>query len=176
MILNENPAKENMKKLKSLYERAFPKEEKKPFGLMKRLAKQGKMKIFAAEENGELLGLAIMMLHSDIALLDYLAIDESKRGMGVGGKVIENLKEIYKDKRLLLEIEDTASDAPDIETRKRRKKFYLSHGLSVMPYKICLFGVDMEVLTFGGEVSFEEYHEVYSAILPKRISKRITLI
>ena len=60
--------------------------------------------------------------------------------------------------------------------RLRRKKFYLSHGLSVMPYKICLFGVDMEVLTYGGEVSFDDYYEVYSHTLPKRMPKKISLI
>lgn len=176
MILNDSPSRDNMKKLKALYKRAFPRAEKKPFSLIKRLAKQGKMKIYSAEENGKFLGLAIMILHSDIALLDYLAIEESSRNIGVGGKVVEALKEIYKDKRLLLEIEDTGKDIPEREMRLRRKKFYLSHGLTVMPYKICLFGVDMEVLTYGGDVSFEDYHAVYSSTLPKRIPKKISLI
>ncbi len=176
MILNDSPTRETMKKLKALYERTFPKAEKKPFLLIKKLAKQGKMKIYSAEENGEFLGLAIMILHSDISLLDYLAIEENARNRGVGGQVIERLKEIYKEKKLLLEIEDTDKDIPEREMRLRRKKFYLSHGLTVMPYKICLFGVDMEVLTYGGDVSFEDYHAVYSSTLPKRIPKKITLI
>lgn len=176
MILNDSPSRETMKKLKALYERTFPRAEKKPFLLIKRLTKQGKMKIYSAEENGKFLGLAIMILHSDIALLDYLAIEENARNRGVGGQVIERLKETYGDRRLLLEIEDTDKDIPEREMRLRRKKFYLSHGLSIMPYKICLFGVDMEVLTYGGEVSFDDYYEVYSHTLPKRIPKKITLI
>lgn len=176
MILNDYPSKENMKKLKMLYERTFPSAEKKPFLLIKRLSRQGKMKIYAAEENGEFLGLAIMILYADIALLDYLAIEETKRSQGIGGKVIESLKNIYKDSKFVLEIEDSDKDIPEREMRLRRKKFYLSHGLSVMPYKICLFGVDMEVLTYGGDISFEDYHAVYSNTLPKRIPKKITLI
>lgn len=176
MILNDNPSKDNIKKLKRLYERAFPRAEKKSFSLIMRLAKEGKTKIYSAEDDGEFLGLAIMILHADVALLDYLAIEESKRDKGIGGQVIETLKAIYKDSKFILEIEDTEKDIPEREMRLRRKKFYLSHGLTVMPYKICLFGVDMEVLTYGGDVSFEDYHAVYSSTLPKRIPKKISLI
>ena len=176
MILNDKPSKENMKKLKKLYERTFPRAEKKPFSLIVRLAKEGKTKIYAAEENGEFLGLAIMVMHSGVALLDYLAIEENRRNKGVGGQVIEALKVIYKDSKFILEIEDTDKDIPEREMRMRRKKFYLSHGLLVMPYKICLFGVDMEVLCYGGEIDFDEYHAVYSNVFPKRIPKRITLL
>ena len=176
MILNDKPTKENIKKLKKLYERTFPRAEKKPFSLIRRLEKKGKTKIYAAEEGGEFLGLAIMILHADVALLDYLAIEESKRDKGIGGQVIETLKAIYKDSKFILEIEDTEKDIPEREIRLRRKKFYLSHGLSVMPYKICLFGVDMEVLCYGDTIDFEEYHAVYSNVFPKRIPKKITLL
>lgn len=177
MFLNERYSKENAKKLRELYESAFPKSEKKPFSTIKALTRRGDMKIFSIEsDDGAFIGLAIMILYSDIALLDYLAIEESKRGQGFGGCALEILKKMYDGKRLLLEIEDTASDSPDTKSRLERKKFYTSHGMSVMPYKVNLFGVDMEILTFGGEVDFTEYHNVFVNVFSPLAAKKVQLI
>ena len=39
-----------------------------------------------------------------------------------------------------------------------------------------LFGVEMEVLTFGRELSFEEYYAVYDSVLPRSMTDKVRLV
>ena len=77
--------------------------------------------------------------------------------------------ESFFDKRLLLEIETTLKPSTDIEAKKRRKNFYLKNGLKPMEYFVNLFGVEMEILTYNGAVSFTEYHEIFIKIFGKKV-------
>ena len=46
----------------NLYEEAFPKEEQKSVEIMELLKDQGKMEIYAIEDQGEFIGLAMNMI------------------------------------------------------------------------------------------------------------------
>ena len=164
--------------IKALYEIAFPPEEKKPFSLILQKSDEGHMQIFAIEENdGRFLGLAIFILHGDLALLDYLAIVPTERGRGIGSLALSLLKRHFTGKRFLLEIEDVdepnADNKPD---RIRRRNFYLRNRMFEMPYRIRLFGVQMRVLTGGAPVSFAEYHALFPAVFGEKAASHIQLI
>ena len=45
-----------------------------------------------------------------------------------------------------------------------------------MPYRIDLFGVEMRVLTRGGEVSFEQYHEIFREVFSPLLAKNVRLL
>lgn len=174
MILNPNPSADNLERLRRLYEQEFPKSEKKPFALMLKKRDEGSMELMTVEdETGEFLGLVIMILHGRIALLDYFAISPGARGNGTGTKVLEALKTRYEGKRLLLEIEDPDEPADNTAERLRRQEFYLRNGMQIMDYKVWLFGVKLLVLTFGGKVSFEEYHEIFGAVFSPEAEKNV---
>ncbi len=169
---------ENMDKLRALYEEAFPASEKKPFNLILQKNDAGSMQILAIEDaGGSFLGLSIMILHQDLALLDYFAILPSKRGTGIGTATLSALQERYHDRRILLEIEDCEEKgAKNLTDRIRRKAFYLKNGLQVMPYRILLFGVQMQILTMDKPVSFAEYHAIFSTVFSEKAAKQVQLL
>ena len=44
------------------------------------------------------------------------------------------------------------------------------------PELVELFGVEMEILTFGRKLTFEEYYSIYEAVLPKKMMDKIRLV
>ncbi|MBQ8351189.1 MAG: GNAT family N-acetyltransferase [Clostridia bacterium] len=165
----------DMNDIKSLYEEAFPPEEKKPFSLILEKNNAGSMEILALEgDDGAFLGLAILILHQDLALLDYLAIAPHRRGGGIGTQALALLRERYAGKRFLLEIEDAdEAGASNRADRIRRRAFYLRNGLCEMPYRVLLFGVQMRILTDGSPISFDEYHAIFPAVFSAKAAANV---
>lgn len=154
---------------------------------------------------GRFCGLAIMMLSGGRALLDYLAIEPRCQGSGIGSSTLQELRERYGSGQIVVEIESTAGleeaavekpaaevrgnqalDARErpadvgcsvgnVQERIRRKAFYLRNGMVPMEFLVDLFGVEMEVLTFGSELTFREYHGIYAGVLPKNMAGRVKL-
>lgn len=175
MILNANPQQKTMRELRALYEKTFPRSEKKPFFVIRRKQRKGTMEILSVEDaNGDFLGFAITILHKDIVLLDYFAISPTCRGQGIGTKVLALLEERYAGKRILLEIEDPDEPADNTAERLRRREFYLRNGLTIQDYKVWLFGVKMLILTNRSTVTFEEYHEIFEQVFSLKLSKNVT--
>ena len=161
MILNPN-YKDNLEKIENLYISAFPKNERKPFDLIIDKCDNGLMEIITIQsDSNDFLGFAIMILHDDMVLLDYFAITPESRGQNIGSTALKLLFERYKNKRFILEIENTEAECDNFEERKRRKAFYTRNGMSVMPFKVNLIGVEMEVLTHNCVVTYEEYYSIY---------------
>lgn len=160
--------------LKGLYRRAFPKNEQKPFFLIDLKCRKGQMETLCIEnEHGEFLGLAIAILHHDIVLIDYFAIMENKRGKGVGKEALRALFERYNGKRVMLEIERTDLPCDNLAERIRRKNFYFSCGMGQMDYLVDLFGVDMEILTYGCQVTYPEYHAIFEEVFSPSFARNI---
>ena len=86
---------------------------------------------------------------------------QKSRGQGVGSQILKKMRELYAGKSVFLEIEIVREDAENYEERKRRKQFYLSNGMSEMNVFVELFGVNMELLGFDCNLTFEEYHDFY---------------
>lgn len=171
---------EQLKSVLDLYLEAFPPLERKPMTMIIEKVKEGHMELLALEdEQGTFQGLAITIMHSDIVLLDYFAVHGKERGNGLGSKGIQQLLQRYKGKRFILEIESTTIEiieTKELELRKRRKAFYQRNGLQTLPYQITLFGIQMEMMTSGAYVSFEEYHSIFEILFDKEISENICYI
>lgn len=183
-VLTDAIERNQLENVRRLYEASFPKSEKKPFAFILQKQKEGFFDILAIEDDqGVFCGLAIMMLAGGLALLDYLAIDPACQGGGIGSRTLAELGERYGKERIVVEIESTAGDGdcaegePDGEgaQRLRRKAFYLRNGMVPMDYLVDLFGVEMEVLTFGRALTFEQYYAIYREVLPKQMAGKIRL-
>ena len=149
------------KKIKRLYMSAFPKCERKPFSVIKYKYRKKAADIWAIEDGGVFIGLAITINGENLVLLDYFAIDDSKRQKGYGSKALKLLQLNYADKRLVLEIERTDVEAENLQDRIRRKAFYLRNDMTELNVYADLYGVAMELLGHDCQVSFEEYFELY---------------
>lgn len=179
ILLNQITTKEKYKKAKKLYKSAFPKEEQKPFKFLIKNQQKGIYDLFSIEDDeSTFFGLAFLVKKDNLVLLDFLAINDNFRNQGVGSKTLKLLQEKYGDKKLFLEIENTTSNnAPNILQRIKRKEFYLKNNMTVQPYKVLLFGCDMEILSFGKQVSFEEYFSIFKMLYGnKKAQQKIKLI
>lgn len=164
-----------LEKVYALYQAAFPACERKPFSLILKKQEEGRVDVLALLDEEEFSGLAIMARDQDLILLDYLAIDEEKRGGGAGSWALAALQEYYPGLRMVIEIESTGKDVPDREMRLRRKEFYLRNGMTVLPFCVDCFGTEMEMLSNGTKVSFEEYWSIYENAFGSKSSAHIRL-
>ncbi len=172
MILKKADA--NLNNLKELYIRAFPESERKPFDLMEKNADNGSMEILSLEkEDGEFLGLVITILYEDKVLIDYFAVDESKRNGGIGGKALKLISDRYKDSKIFLEIETPDEKAENNAQRVSRKAFYLRNGMKESGIHADIYDTDMELLIFDNPVTFDEYVAVYKAAIDEEQLKRM---
>lgn len=177
MYLIKATEKEQINNIKALYKTAFPRSERKPFSMILSLREKGIMEIFSIEDKSKnFLGLMILIFHKDIVLLDYLAVTENMRDMGIGSNALSLLNKKYPDKRIILEIESTLRDVQDKDTRRRRLDFYLKNNMVVMEYEVDLFGVIMQILTNGKEILFSEYREIFETIFSYSVAKRVKKI
>lgn len=163
-----------LRRMKRIYLEAFPKVERKPFRMMKKKARQGSMEMLAIVEDGQMTGLAITVLYKDLVLLDYFAISRDSRGCGYGSCALALLKERYKDRRLVLEIELPDGNSGRLEERIRRKRFYLKNGMQETGIHALVFRVPMEVLTAGKPLTYDEYHEIYEKTIGIFFAKKVS--
>ena len=152
--------------IRLLYQRAFPRYERKPFRLIRRMYKEGRTDVWIAEKDGRFAGLATTVNGGDTILLDYFAVPEKLRSQGVGSAFLQGLLQLYEGRGLFVEIE--AADRDDADGSKaRRKAFYLRNGLEEMHVVAILFGVRMELLGQGRKLDFDGYrafyHDYYNA-------------
>lgn len=153
--------REDWQRIKGLYRAAFPKEERKLWWFLRYQYWKQTADIWLLSEKNEFIGLAITVNSADMVLLDYFAIAEEKRCLGYGGGVLQQLQQLYREKRFFLEIEKVPEGAAEITEQERRKNFYLLHGMTELGIDVRLFGVDMELLGYQCQVSFEEYQRMY---------------
>ncbi len=166
-------SKNHIKEIKALYTTAFPKIERKPFWLMMLNHKRGRMKILYIEDSNEFAGLAVMAEYDDRALLLYFAINPSKRDRGYGSMALQMLMKRYENKKFYLEIESTKKECEDIETRLRRKSFYNKNGMYEIGLNVDLFGTEMEVLSNGAVLDYDEYIKPYEKNFGRWIRRKI---
>ncbi|MBQ2930278.1 MAG: GNAT family N-acetyltransferase [Clostridia bacterium] len=146
-------------RIRLLYRRAFPRYERKPFQIIRRMHKEGRTDVWLAEKDGRFAGLATT-INGDVILLDYLAVHEKRRSQGVGSAFLQALLNLYEDRGLFVEIEAADRDDPTGE-KLRRKQFYQRNGLMDMHVVAILFGVRMELLGRGCDLDFDGYRDFY---------------
>lgn len=147
-------------RIRLLYRRAFPRCERKPFAIIRRMKRAGRSDVWLAEQDGHFAGLAATINGSDDILLDYLAVHEKRRDQGVGSAFLQALMSQYAGKGLYVEIEAADQEDPSGE-KQRRKQFYLRNGLDDLHVTVILFGVRMELLGRDCQLDFDGYREFY---------------
>ena len=148
-------------RIRLLYQEAFPRCERKPFSIIREMAKRGKTDLWYFEDDDGYAGLCATINGTDKILIDYLAVAKKRRGTGVGSRMLSALLDHYKDYGVFLEIEELDESADNDAERVRRKEFYLRAGLVPMDTHVKLFGVDMELLGKNCHLDFDEYREFY---------------
>ena len=144
-----------------LYQKAFPASEKKPFSMIVKMFRKGTSDVWRFTREGKFAGLIITINGENHILLDYLAVEESRRGTGIGSEILQLMRCHYGGKGVFLEIESVYEDCQNKEERIRRKHFYEKCGMTSMEEFVWLFGVKMELMGFDCRLSYEQYHAFY---------------
>ena len=161
IVLQKPQGMHDWLRLQRLYVNAFPRAERKPFGIIRRMFREGKADVWCVLSDGRFMGLATTVNGADLILIDYFAITEKSRGKGLGRASMECLLEMYRDKRVFLEIESPDRPGLDQALRKKRKEFYCACGFADLGVKARVFGVPMELLGVRCRMDFAGYRAFY---------------
>lgn len=156
----------------ALYEISFPDNEKKPFSLIISKCQENKMDMLVLEDNQQMIGIMITILSNPI-LLDYFAIDPKFQNSGYGSQALALLKQYYQND-YFGEIEHTLINPS--EQKSKRKAFYLRNGMIPMDFCITLYGVEMEVISSGVQITYEQYLEILSTFMSHEVKAHISLL
>jgi ribosomal protein S18 acetylase RimI-like enzyme len=142
----------------AIMERSFPLEEYRSYEDQKALLKKPAYRIYAAKENGKILGFAAVWQLEDWLFLEHLAVDPQCRNQGIGAKLLRH----FAQSRCCLEVE-----LPETALCRRRIGFYERNGffLNDYPYLQPSLGegrspVPLYIMTSGSAVSAEEFDRV----------------
>ena len=115
-----------------IYLDSQPESELKTPAQLARMIKQPEYYFLAALRDGIVIGysIAICLVDSDAALLEYMAVDRDLRGAGIGQHLFEATRKFgaIADRILLIEVDSEKFPSPDHSDRVRRKNFYRRLG------------------------------------------------
>jgi GNAT superfamily N-acetyltransferase len=115
--------------LRTLYESAFPPEERIPWPDLLKLAAAMPLEFCVYREGGELQGFTVVYPRPRLSWFWYFAVPPEKRGRGIGERILSLLCARYEGRSAVLDMEDPAQpDAPNPGVRACRRRFYLRHG------------------------------------------------
>lgn len=134
--------------------RDFPESELKPFSRIAQMMAQGSCRFFGLMDGEDAAAYAALVCArgpKPALLLDYYAVEESRRGQGLGGSFLKELQGLARDTGapwLLIEAEslESAETAAQKEQRQRRFRFYEHCGCQSTGVYSRLFGVEYRIL------------------------------
>lgn len=154
----------------------FPNDERPNYNHYVKLLESEEFIPYSYEEENKMKAYIICIEKGDNVLISHLAVLKEYRGQGIGTKLLEEIKNFYKDKQAVIlesEAEEQAKDEKSLETIKRRQKFYtkcgftsysnLDYELSGVKYLIFIYShlenkIDVEKL-------IEVIEQLYSGVL-----------
>lgn len=172
MILRKLETEGELNRLKELYMASFPDSERKPFEMIEAFEKRGQTEILGVFDP-DFAGLLITLhAQDDLMLIDYLAVDPRKRGLGVGSAALSLFEQAHPGVPVIIEIED-----PEVypgEDKIRRREFYFRNGFEQMPFAVDLFGVQMRILVRNGRITYPQYKDLLLRVLGDMAREHVT--
>lgn len=129
----------------AIYSVSFPQSEQKSYDELLTMQSSSSYTIYLALNDEKIVGFCIMYHPSqdDFFLLEYMAIDETQRGIGLGSTLlnqsIEQLYTTHGTRALLIEIDSPEKSSDEQEIREKREQFYRRLGaLKIDPFDYIL--------------------------------------
>ena len=116
--------KTHLEDIKQLYDRAFPFDERAPFGMLMRGIRKKNVNFFSCMHGDEWIGLLYVVNYLDMSYVFYFAVDDEKRGRGYGTAILKAARKKYAGRRLFLAIEEVDEKYDNYEQRLNRLHFY----------------------------------------------------
>lgn len=149
--------------IRSLYERAFPVNERRPLDPLLNDA-TGHSKVLSAHSENGFCGFVCILEWSDIVHIIYFAVEERQRGKGLGSEILQAVHRENPHKRVIVDIEEPDPSVSNNRQRIKRKAFYLHNGYAETEIRYNWLGTDYVILSHGGTVTDEEFGRFWQAL------------
>ena len=154
---------EEKKKIKSLFQRAIPVNERTPFFWLYGKRNRPNVSFVNVYDGDTWVGAVFFSTHKDLVYVWIFAIDDSVRSKGYGSAVFTEIKRLYPNHRILLGIEETNENAKNNEQRIKRKQFYERNGFRSTGLVANQMGVAIELMLIGDTETFQ-IKELFEAL------------
>ncbi|BDF05284.1 GNAT family N-acetyltransferase [[Clostridium] hylemonae] len=148
------------KKIKALYKRAFPKEERFPAGILQILAVLNIFDGLAYYDGEQFCGFLYSIVREKGVWLMYLAVDANMRSKGYGSRILAYVKKKYPDRPVILEVEEPDDSAENAEQRRRRIAFYKRNGFYETKQYIKIRSVRYEIMSTEEGFTVEDFRDL----------------
>lgn len=151
----------------AIYNLSFPSSEQKPKEALHEMCSNINYTIFAAYDEGEMVGFTILYhpLSESFYLLEYIGVAPEKRGRGIGQHLFTvALKHLFHTKGakpLLIEIDSTKAPSNENALRVKREMFYRHLGCrKIEPFTYILglkstsMPILMELLVYHSSIEY----------------------
>ena len=152
----------NSTDIKRIYFEAFPKKERMPFPMMVAMSKLWNTQFFSFYDGDVPCGFIYLASIGKIVFVMFFAVDKALRSKGYGSAILQDIKNKYPEKKIIVSIEPYEKDAPDIELRTRRKDFYMRNGYKETGYMMKLNGVVQEIIISNGTFVKREFRSFFA--------------
>lgn len=136
--------------IKKIYTSSFLKEDRMPFWMMTIMSYLRNTEFLSFYDKDVLCGFVYMATIKKQTLIMFFAVDETLRSKGYGSRILEQIQAMYPQNKIIITIEPCDEAVPDLETRQRRKRFYLKNGYEEAGYFIKLAGKKQEIIIKNG--------------------------
>lgn len=150
----------------ALFQKAFVPAELRPYEKMKPLFEQAQFVIYGYKNEDKLVAALIVWELENCIFLENFAVDESLRGQGLGGRVLEDVKVKYPEYSIVLEVEE-----PVDEMSQRRIGFYQRHEFLLNPYSY--IQPTLDVLPTNVKLQLMSYPQTIDESQYQRMKKEI---
>jgi GNAT superfamily N-acetyltransferase len=118
--------------LLQIYKGALPASERKSVDALRQMIERPEYLFLTVDDSDAVVGfaIAIALAGCDAALLEYMAVDEKRRGRGIGKllfRAIAGWPAVHQ-RTLLIEVESSEAASPEAENRERRNQSYRRLG------------------------------------------------
>ena len=147
---------DEVRKIKELYFKAFPQNERIPFWFLLWKSKLSFVRFCNIYDGDNWVGFIYLIDHSKLMFILFFAIDEKFRSNGFGTEVIKIVKNLYSEKKIMLSIEKIDESAENNDIRIRRKDFYIRNGFTETDYNF--LNMPFQPLFYGDNFNPNEYY------------------
>lgn len=128
-IIKVTPSFAGMDSLRTIYEEAFPVEER--FTTIDSMIEHG-ADVSAYQDDGVLVGLSVIFHLEWFDYLLFFAVNSQIRSKGYGGIIFDNIVASAGERPLYFSVEDPdETPVENIEQRIKRVNFYQKHGYTL---------------------------------------------
>lgn len=136
--------------LRKLMDEASPREELVPYPLLPLLCRRD-VGFTGFYQDGELAGLVCLSPVEEAVYVLFLAVTAQGRSRGTGSAILRWVDRLAAGRPVFLEVEPPDGDAPNIDQRRARLRFYRKNGFVDTGYTVHEGRVSYNVLVKGPE-------------------------